>query len=72
VLILLLIALHVAAIAFYTLHRKHDLVRPMWRGDKLLGVPAPASVDDRVTRMRALAIAFVCAALVAAVVKLGG
>ena len=72
VLILLLIALHLAAIAFYALHRKRELVRPMWRGDKLLAVPAPASVDDRITRLRALVIVVVCAALVAAVVKLGG
>jgi hypothetical protein len=71
-LILALIALHVAAIAFYTLHRRHELVRPMWHGDKLLAAPVPASVDDRITRMRALAIAVVCAAIVAAVVKLGG
>jgi cytochrome b len=72
ILILALIALHVAAIAFYTLHRRHELVRPMWHGDKLLAAPVPASVDDRITRMRALAIAVVCAAIVAAVVKLGG
>ncbi len=72
VLILTLIALHLAAIAFYTLRRKHDLLRPMWHGDKVLAMPAPASADDLAMRMRALAIAVVCAALVAAVVKLGG
>jgi hypothetical protein len=37
-----------------------------------LAAPAPASVDDRAMRVRALAIALVCAAIVAAVVKLGG
>jgi cytochrome b len=72
VLILTLIALHVAAIAFYTLHRGQELVRPMVGGDKTLAGAIPPSADDRRTRTRALAIALACAAVVAAVVKLGG
>jgi len=72
VLILMLIALHIGAIAFYTWRRGHDLVRPMVGGDKLLPPSVPASADDRGTRVRALAIAVACAALVAAIVKLGG
>ena len=71
-LILALVVLHIGAIAFYTWRKGHDLVRPMVGGDKLLPGTVPASVDDRLTRTRALAIAVVCAALVAAVVKLGG
>jgi len=71
-LILTLIVLHVGAIAFYTWRRGHDLVRPMVGGDKLLPGRVPASIDDRSARVRALAIALVSAALVAAVVKLGG
>jgi cytochrome b len=71
-LILLLIVLHIGAIAFYTWRKGHDLVRPMVGGDKRLPGVVPASVDDRLMRVRALAIAVACAALVAAVVKLGG
>jgi cytochrome b len=71
-LILLLVVLHVGAIAFYAWRKDQNLVRPMVGGDKVLDAPAPASVDDRLARVRALAIAAVCAALVAAVVKLGG
>jgi len=71
-LILALVILHVAAIVFYTWRKGHDLVRPMVGGDKLLAGAVPASADDRLTRVRALAIALACAALVAAVVKFGG
>jgi len=71
-LILVLVVLHVGAIAFYTWRKGHDLVRPMVGGDKRLPAGVPASVDDRLSRVRALAIAAACAALVAAVVKLGG
>ena len=70
-LILALVVLHIGAIVFYT-RKGHDLVRPMVGGDKLLLGKVPASVDDRLSRARALAIALASAALVAAVVKLGG
>jgi cytochrome b len=70
-LILALVVLHIGAIVFYT-RKGHDLVRPMVGGDKLLPGKVPASVDDRLSRARALAIALASAALVAAVVKLGG
>ncbi|MCC7285221.1 MAG: cytochrome b/b6 domain-containing protein [Burkholderiaceae bacterium] len=72
VLIVLLVVLHIGAIAFYAWRRGNNLVRPMLDGDKRLPAPAPASVDDRLARVRALAIVAVCAALVAAVVNLGG
>jgi cytochrome b len=71
-LILTLVVLHLGAIAFYTWRRGHDLVRPMVGGDKLLPASVPASIDDRLARVRALAVALASAALVAAVVKLGG
>ena len=72
VLILLLVVLHVGAIVFYAVHKGQDLLRPMIGGDKLLPAPVPSSVDDRLARVRALAIVLVCAALVGAVVRLGG
>jgi cytochrome b len=70
-LIFALVVLHIGAIVFYTRRKGHVLVRPMIGGDKLLPATVPASVDDRITRVRALAIALASAALVAAVVKLG-
>ncbi len=70
-LILALVVLHIGAIVYYT-RKGQVLVRPMVGGDKLLPGTVPASVDDRLSRARALAIALASAALVAAVVKLGG
>ena len=70
-LILALVVLHIGAIVYYA-RKGQVLVRPMVGGDKLLPGAVPASVDDRLTRARALAIALASAALVAAVVKLGG
>lgn len=72
IIILLLVAVHVGAIAFYRWRKGQDLVGPMVSGNKLLSDGVPASVDDRVSRLRALAIALACAGLVVAVVKLGG
>jgi len=71
-LIVLLVVLHIGAIAFYAWRRGNNLVRPMLGGDKRLPEPAPASVDDRLARVRALAIAVASALLVTAVVNLGG
>jgi cytochrome b len=70
-LIFALVVLHIGAIVYYT-RKGHVLVRPMVGGDKLLPGTVPASVDDRLSRARALAIALASAALVTAVVKLGG
>jgi cytochrome b len=69
--ILALVGLHVAAIAFYFL-RKNNLVRPMWRGDKLLPRETPASADGIAQRVLALVLLAVCAAGVTFVVRLGG
>ena len=44
----------------------------MFSGDKRMPGAVPASVDDRMSRVRALAIVLASAGLVAAVVKLGG
>jgi cytochrome b len=71
-LIVALILLHVAAIVFYLVRKKQDLVRPMIHGDKLLRPDVPASRDTTRTRLLALALAALCAGLVAWVVSLGG
>jgi len=71
-LIIALIVLHVTAILFYVLRKKHDLVRPMIVGDKHLSASVPASVDNRRTRSLALLLVALCAGLVTWVVSLGG
>jgi cytochrome b len=71
-LIVALVVLHVGAIVFYRVRKGQDLVSPMFNGDKMLAAVVPASADTRLTRVQALAIAAVCAGLVAAVVRLGG
>lgn len=64
--------LHVAAVVFYLVRRKSNLVRPMWTGDKLLPPDVPAARDQAGSRAVALAVAAACAALVAWLVNLGG
>jgi cytochrome b len=56
-LIILLVATHIAAIVFYLLVKKLNLVRPMLSGDKTLPATAPASRDAGGSRLMALAIA---------------
>jgi cytochrome b len=56
-----LVALHLAAIAFY-LRRKHPLVGAMLHGDKQLAQPAQPSRDDLRSRLAALLIFGLCAA----------
>jgi cytochrome b len=70
--ILTLVVLHVFAVLFYRLRKRQDLIGPMFSGDKVLPGVVPGSVDNRMSRVRALAIIVVSAGLVAAVVKLGG
>ena len=67
-----LVLLHVAAIGFYRLVKRRDLVRPMILGDKALPAQTPASADGGMQRVLALALAAACAAAVAWVVSLGG
>jgi cytochrome b len=48
--LLALVALHVAAIVYYAVGRKHNLVGPMLVGDKPLPAGTPASRDNGATR----------------------
>jgi cytochrome b len=59
-----LVALHVAAIAFYRVVRRERLVGPMLHGDKPLPAGTPASRDDALNRLLALVIFAACAGLV--------
>lgn len=70
-LIIALVLLHVAAIVFYLVKKKHNLVRPMIVGDKSLAPGVPAAVDNGRTRALALVLVALCGGLVAWLVSLG-
>jgi cytochrome b len=70
--LLALVALHVAAITYYLVRKKHNLVRPMIVGDKPLPADTPAAVDTSATRLVALLLVALCAGGVAWVSSLGG
>ena len=70
-LIIALVLLHIGAILFYLMKQRHNLVRPMLTGDKLLPAHVPATIDTPRSRLLALALFGVCAAGVAWVIGLG-
>jgi cytochrome b len=69
--IVVLVLLHLGAIAFYWRRRRRNLVGPMLHGDKVLGAEVPASLDTLASRMFALALGAASATLVALVARLG-
>lgn len=71
-LVITLIVLHVAAIVFYLLGRRRNLLRPMIVGDKPLPPGVPASEDHWRARGLALLVVTLCAVGVAWLVSLGG
>jgi cytochrome b len=70
-LIITLIALHLAAISFYWLRQRRNLVRPMLSGDKLLAPHVPAADDNMRSRAVATILLLLCAAGVWWLVSLG-
>jgi cytochrome b len=70
--LLTLVALHIAAILYYLLGKKKNLVRPMIVGDKALPAGTPAATDSGATRIMALVLAALCAGGVGWVASLGG
>ena len=70
-LLVALVALHLAAIAFYTHIKRHSLVRPMVLGDKQLPASTPASRDDARTRLLAAVVLAAAAAVAWWVAQLG-
>ncbi|MGZ9076145.1 MAG: cytochrome b/b6 domain-containing protein, partial [Burkholderiaceae bacterium] len=68
-LVLGLSVVHVAAIGFYLLVRRDDLITPMITGDKL-GLAAPAAEDGAAIRLRAAVLAMAAAGIVSYLVML--
>jgi cytochrome b len=69
--IISLVALHAAAILFYQLKKRRNLVRPMLTGDKPLSADVPASIDNLPSRAFAAGLLLACAVGVDWVVNLG-
>ncbi len=65
-----LVALHLAAMFFYLWRKRENLVRPMLLGDKEVEQLQPSSRDDARTRLLALVLLAICAGLVALLLKL--
>lgn len=72
VVLIVLVLLHVAAIAYYHLRRGENLIGPMWHGDKALNFSAPSSRDDARARVLALVLLGLCSAAITGLVYLGG
>lgn len=68
--LIVLVALHIAAILYYLLRRRQNLIRPMLSGDKALPPATPASRDDGASRLLALVLLGVSAALVVLLLRL--
>lgn len=69
--LILLVLMHLAAIAWYSWRKRQALVAAMWHGDKVLDEPVTASVDQRSTRWLAVLVWLLACATVAAVVSWG-
>lgn len=67
-----LVVLHVAAIVFYRIAKRRDLVGPMLSGDKHLPAATPVSADHGGTRLLAAVLLLLCAGGAAWVASLGG
>ena len=60
--VIALVVLHVLAILYYLLKKRHNLIRPMWVGDKPLPSTTPASADGLPQRVLALVLLLACGA----------
>lgn len=69
IIVIALVALHIAAVLFYFFRRNVNLVRPMIGGDKESAIVVTGSRDDGRSRTLAALVFLGCAALVAAMLK---
>ena len=60
--LIILVALHVAAILYYLIKKRDNLIRPMLVGDKALPSNTPASADGLPQRLLALVLVLLCGA----------
>ena len=69
--ILVLVLLHLSAIAYYFFKKKENLVKPMVQGDKTLPANTPASQDNLQSRVVAAIVFALCVTFTLWLVKLG-
>ena len=69
--IVALVVLHVAAIAYYLVRKKKNLIKPMLDGDEPMATPVPPSRDDSQSRALAAMVFAVCAVAVTWIAGLG-
>lgn len=69
--LIILVVIHLLAIAWYSWCKRQALVSAMWHGDKVLSTMVPASKDNTKTRWLALVLFLVLSIAVAYVVSLG-
>jgi cytochrome b len=70
VLLILLVALHVATVLYYKRFKGDDLITPMVTGDKVFSEPVHDSRDTRTSRLFAVGVACGCAYVVYRLVNL--
>lgn len=70
--LLALLLLHVAAVMFYLMRKRRNLIAPMVDGKMELPAETPASRDDGASRAVAAAVFAGCAGAVALMVKIAG
>lgn len=69
--LLVLLALHIGAVAWYKWRKQQNLLSAMLHGDKMVDSAVPASRDDLITRLGACGVLLLCALLVRWIVSLG-
>jgi cytochrome b len=65
-----LVLMHVAAVMYYLVRKKDNLIKPMLDGDKTMAAPLPASRDDARSRTVAAVVFALCAVAVAWMTRL--
>lgn len=70
-LLLVLVALHVGAVAWYKWRKHQNLMSAMLHGDKIVDSAVPASRDDLITRLGACVVLLLCALAVRWALSLG-
>ena len=69
VILIVLVQLHIAAIIYYRVRYKENLVVPMVSGDKELKDPTVSARDDMRSRLKALVVLVICSGLVLGLVQ---
>jgi cytochrome b len=70
--LLILVVTHVLAIVFYLLKKRENLIKPMLHGDKVLALDVLTTRDSAASRLWALVILVLCAAVVYSLVSFAG